>query len=369
MITLQAHALNRVVRCNGSYWQEPSEVPDSDEQSDDRREGIAAHWVAMEVIAGRASDAIEFVDRRAENGVFVTVDMIEAIEPFIVDVQSRIGATTHIEETVNFQLSPEVLILCRLDLATYDPTTGTLIVDDYKHGYRIIEPVDNWQLVAGAMGWIFKQGFAPTRVILNIHQPRPHHPDGKKRSWEFETYDDFLIAYERMCNALADVTRDLHTGNHCYKCPALTHCTSARRAGYNSIDIAGEAFNDKLTNDELSHELLTVQRGIAALKQIEDAYEELLTHRINSGQVVRDWFIEPTYANTRFKKGVTPEMLKALSGIDPTVRSLPTPAAVKRLHISEQIVDAFTERPMTGTKLVHKSAAQVADKMFKKPTN
>lgn len=367
MITLQAHALNRVVPCNGSHWQAPSEVPDDDEMSDDRREGIAAHWVAMEVIAGRASDAIEFVDRRAQNGVFVTVDMIEAVDDFISDVQSR-GATAHIEETVNFQLSPEVLILCRLDLATYDHATGTLTVDDYKHGYRIVEPVDNWQLVAGAMGWIFKQGFAPTRVILNIHQPRPHHPDGKKRSWVFETYDEFLVAYERMRSALMHMTHDTNSGPHCYKCPALEHCTAARRAGYNSIDVAGQVFDDRLTNDELAAQLLIVQRGKAALKQLEDAYEELLTHRINSGQVVKDWFIEPTYANTRFKAGVTPAMLKALSGIDPTIRKLPTPGQVKKLGISELIVNAFTERPMTGKKLVHKSAAQVAGTMFKPPT-
>jgi len=368
MITLQAHALNRIVRCNGSYWQPPSEVPDNNEQSDDRREGIAAHWVAMEVIAGRASDAIEFVDRRAENGVFVTVDMIEAVEPFIVDVQSR-NAVAHVEETVNFQLSPSVLILCRLDLATYEFATGTLTVDDYKHGYRIVEPVDNWQLVAGAMGWIIKNQIKPNRIDLNIHQPRPHHADGKKRSWEFESYEKFEQAYMRMAWALANVTDDTFSGEHCYECPARAACTTARRAGYNTIDLAGKAFNDKLTNAELSNELIAVQRGKAALKELEKAYEELLTHRINSGQVVPDWFVEPTYANTRFKKGVTPEMLKALSGIDPTIRSLPTPAAVKRLHISEQIVDAFTERPMTGAKLVHKSAAQVAGKMFKPPTN
>jgi hypothetical protein len=367
MITLQAHALNRVVRCNGSHWQEPSEVPPDMDQSDDQREGIAAHWVAMEVIAGRALDAIEFVDRKAQNGVFVTVDMVEAIDPFIQDVLSR-GATPHIESNVDFQLSDAVRILCRLDLATYEFATGTLTVDDYKHGYRIIEPVDNWQLVAGAMGWIIKHQIKPNRIDLNIHQPRPHHPDGKKRSWEFESYEKFEQAYMRMAWALHEVTTDTFSGDHCYKCPALANCTAARRAGYNAIDIAGQAFNDKLTNAELSNELLTVRRGKAAIEQVEKAYEELLTYRINSGQVVRDWFIEPTYANTRFKKGVTPDMLKMLSGINPAITKMPTPGQVKKLGISEQIVDAFTERPMTGTKLVHKSASQIAGKMFKPPT-
>jgi len=374
MITLNAHALNRVARCNGSHHMPPSEVPDDELQSDDRREGRAAHFIALEVLSGRFTDVIEFVDRKVE-GVWITVEMAEAVDPFVQDVLSRTvtdgvpyGATIHIEETVNFQLSPEVQINCRLDLATYDPNTQTLTVDELKYGHRIVEPVDNWQLVAEAMGWIIKHQIAPAKIILNIHQPRPHHPDGKKRSWEFESYQRFEQAYLRMAEKLANITFDTHTGDHCYKCPALTSCTAARRTGYNMVDMSATAFNDKLDNEELSHEILLLRKALARGKGLLEAYEELLTHRYNDGQFFNDWYTEPTYANTRFRSGVTPEMIKAVSGIDITVKKLPTPKQAERAGISPLILQAFTERPSTGFKLVNKTASQVAGKMFKPPT-
>lgn len=371
MITLNAHALNRVVQCNGSVYMDPPEAPQDDEQSDDRREGIAAHWLALEVIAGRFTDPVELVDRKAPNGVWITPEMSDHVEPFIADVRGRAGAVIHTEETVNIQLDG-VFINCRLDLATWEPVTGTLTIDEFKYGHRIVEPEFNWQLVAEAMGWILKHGIQPTDIILNVHQPRPHHANGKKRSWVFTDYQEFWrVAWCGLVDGIGEVERTLQTGPNCYKCPALAHCEAAKRAGYNTIDASGRVFNDTLTDDDLAFQFENIDAAISRATQLRDAYKELLTHRINSGHVFQNHAVEAVYGNTRFKKGTTPAMLSAVSGvpIDKLIKTEPvSPAQMTRAGVSELIVKAFTERPPAGVRLVKKSAAQRAAAMFKPPT-
>lgn len=371
MITLVAHALNRVVQCNGSVYMDPSEVPDEDEQSEDRREGIAAHWLALEVIAGRFSDPVELVDRKAPNGVWITPEMAEHVEPFIADVRGRVGAVIHTEETVDFRISGETFIACRLDLATWEPVTGTLTIDEFKYGYRIIEPQRNWQLAAEAMGWCSKHGIQPKRIILNVHQPRPHHADGKKRSWELNTPHEYAAVFGELVDNLTTLSRTLNTGPNCYKCPALSHCEAVKRASYNTIDASGRVFNDKMNDDELAFQFENIDAAISRATQLRDAYKELLTHRINSGHVFQNHAFEPVFGNTRFKKGTTPAMLSAVSGVkvEKLTKTEPlTPAQMIKAGASELIVKAFTERPPAGVRLVKKSAAQRAAAMFKPPT-
>lgn len=372
MITLNAHALNRIVRCNGSFHMQPPEYSDDEtEVSDDRKAGVAAHHVGLEVLAGRNTSVGEFIDHKAPNGVYVTAEMADFAEPFVKDVQSRVGQVDrHIEETVNFQLNPNVFINCRLDLATFDHDTLTLTIDEFKYGWRIVEPVENWQLVAEAIGWVTRYQIAPARIVLNIHQPRPFHDDGPKRSWVFDGgWNEFFgTAYTELLGALATVGTDLAAGEHCYKCPNLSDCPAARKSGYNTIDATGITFNSRLNNDELSAIILTLRHAIKQGQGLLDAYEDLLTNRLKSGQVVSDWFLMPSLANTRFKAGVTPEMLKAISHKDVAVQKLPTPKQAERAGISPLILAAFTERPVTGIKLVHKSADKVASGMFPKPT-
>lgn len=369
MINLKASALNRVVQCNGSVFMPEPEVSEDSEQSEDRREGIAAHWLAMEVISGRFTDPIELVDRKAPNGVWITPEMAEFTEPFIQDVFSR-GATLHIEQTVDFQLSPQTFIKCRLDLATWDGTT--LTIDEFKYGRRIVEPENNWQLVAEAIGWMMKHDIQPNRVVLNVHQPRPHHSDGKKRSWTFETLTDFVaLASGVLVAKLESLQQVLNSGPNCYECPHRAGCEALRRAGGNTIDASGRVFRDDLTNDELAFEYENMEAAIKRAENLRDAYKELLTHRIQAGNVFQTHAFEQVLGNTRLKEGVTPAMIAATSGIPISKLTKTvslTPGQMIKAGASELVVKAFSERPFTGFKLVRKSADKRASAMFKPPT-
>jgi hypothetical protein len=231
MIRLQAHALNRYVRCNGAYHMPLPEAPSEYENTDDRREGIAAHWLAMQVIKGDVLEPAHMIDQQAPNGVYITSDMVEHIQPFVDDVRDRVvsdHAEPFVEEPCDFSLTPTIHIGCRIDTATYDADSGTLSIDEFKYGYRIVEPVDNWQLVAGVIGWMQKFDMPVSHVRLTIHQPRPQHANGKRRSLRL-TIAEFEELEARLRWSLIGIeTNSVATsGEWCYRCPALAHCTAA----------------------------------------------------------------------------------------------------------------------------------------------
>lgn len=365
MINLQAHALNRVVECNGSVHMPEIDLPD-EERNEDQEEGVAAHHVAIEVIAGRNADPIEWVDRQTPNGVWVTPEMAEYVDDFTDVIAGRRGAHIWLEENVDFQLSEDVRILCRLDVATWMADIGNLTVDDFKYGWRLVEPFENWQLVAGAAGIMIKYQLTPSTIDLIIHQPRPHHRDGKVRKWSL-TYDEFWLAYGKMKEALRVITDELRTGPHCYRCPSMLKCPAYHAATYNALDASGRVFDDGLSDTEAASELVLIRRAKDILEQKDKALTELITHRINSQHVVPNWFIERGEGKRRWKKGVTVSMIKALTLKDINKPDMLSPAQAEKAGISPLIVNAFSERPPTTPKLVNRSAASVASKMFKPP--
>lgn len=369
MIQLYASALNRVVNCNGSYFQAiMSEVPPDAEQTDDAREGDAAHYVAMDVLRGVINDPSEYIDQKMPNGVYVTADMAEYVTQFTTDMLALEGAKLWVELPSDFDLSPETRILARPDVIAWQPATGTLTIPDFKYGYRLIEPFDNWTLVAYVMAAITSvlDGQAPDHINLMIYQPRPHHEDGKVRTLRL-TYAEWWQKYAELQAAVAKLTDELHTGPHCYKCPGRANCRALRNAGYNAIDASHTVFDDRMSDAELEQERLTILRAVATLEQRGDAISELIMHRIENGAVYQNHYIDrEQYGHWKFNSGVTPALIKSITAIDITKPGMLTTAQAIKKGVPESVAQAFSTRPKLAAKLVNKSANERAAKLFGK---
>lgn len=372
MITLHASALNRVVACNGSVeMSRLSEIEPDKEQTDDQREGDAAHFVAMDVLRGVISDPLEYVDRKMPNGVYVTAEMAEFVTPFVEHVQARgdrYAVERYIECNEDFDISPSTRILTRPDVVTWDVAKRELTVDEFKYGWRIVEPRDNWTLVAYVMSAITMiEGEVPNLIRRIVHQPRPHHEDGKTRVYE-STYDEWYAEYKRLHDAVSNLTTELHTGLHCYKCPALASCRAARDAGYNSIDVAHHVFNDRMPDDALEFERMEIMRAIDMLEQRRDAITELMMHRIEAGAVYQNHAIERgLLGHWKFNTGVNAALIKAMTGIDITKTGMLTVAQAIKAGVPETVAHSLATRPKLPAKLVNKSAQERAAKMFNTP--
>lgn len=357
---ITATDLPRLMACNGSRLMEGFI---SSIESDDtvRNEGDAAHWVAEQVFKGNFT-ASELIDRKAPNGVFITAEMIEYLIPYLEAI-GRNGVIEHsgIIKGSKWQIST------RADHA--DINSGILKISDLKYGWRIVEPENNWTLIAYALaaipGYMGQYNKAPEFIELFIYQPRAHHHNGRIRSWRIN-YAELHTKMLELYRTLDNLDDQLHTGEHCYKCPALVNCPAARKAELNAVEASEKAYVDKINNADLAFQLDHLDRSIDVLIQTYKAYSELALHRLKQGEILSNYAIEADLTNNTWKEHITPEIIQAMTGIDATKKQLVTPNQAKDLGINIALITPLTERRTKGVKLIRVNTNNKARKLFNK---
>ncbi|RUW55630.1 DUF2800 domain-containing protein [Mesorhizobium sp. M1A.F.Ca.ET.072.01.1.1] len=365
MITVTADELPRFMACNGSRLL-PASLPAAVADTKDRDEGIAAHWVAVAVFRNDFT-VDELIDRKAPNGVYVTVEMVEFVQVYLdaIVALERGQIASEVETNTSFG-TDQFRVNARADHMAYNAETGTLYGDDFKYGWGIVEPQEHWTLIAHAVGYCLTRQITPARIVLTIHQPRPHHPEGKSRSWEI-TYADLYERYLRIANTLTNPSDQLVTGiGHCGKCHALATCPAARKANMNAIDASEMAYSDEIDNETLAFELNTLRIAQTSLENRLDALEEMAKFRLKAGQVVDGYAVEIQLSNTDWKPGIDVAIMQALTGKNLAKPKLVTPKQAIKAGVSEEVVKSLTERRQTGVKLVRVDANTKAQRLFGK---
>jgi hypothetical protein len=357
MLTLTATDLPRVMQCNGSLKMPAVE---STEKSKTRDEGNAADWLIQQVYTGK-STALALIDKKAPNGVVITSDMADDVSDYL-DAIGR-GGQVEIESSIGDDCAWQVN--SRADHRKLVP--DTLMIDDFKYGYRIVEPELNWTLLAHAFGYVQNtRAPYPKFYTFTIHQPRPYHPKGHVRSWTI-SYDMLVQYYALLQTVLSKPSDTLTTGTNCTNCPAMASCPAALKAGCNAIDVSETLYVSSLGNDELSVLIDTMKHAGAMLEQLEKAYTELAKHRIKQGQRVKNYVLQNELTNTAWTPEATPELLQAMTGIDLTTKKLISPSQAKKAGVSEDFVKLFTRRDIKGTKLSRIDENTQAEKLFNQP--
>lgn len=357
MLTITATELTRFVECNGSRSMTESH-PVIDTPNDVRDEGNAADWVIKEVIEGRFTPE-ELIDRKAPNGVYIDVGLIDHLQEYLDWILPR----GFIEVETN-HCGQGWMIKGRADHIFYDETVKVLYVSDFKYGWGIVEPEMNWTLISHAIGWLSKyRQFEVNEIVFKIFQPRPRHPKGCVREWVItkEHLDELFI---RINATMTHPSNNLHTGEHCYKCPALANCPAARKAQLNAIDASENAFNAEIDNESLSFQLDHIKRAIKVLQTVEKAYIDLATHRLKEGQNIDNYSLTTELSNLNWLDNVDPDFVLGMSGIDIRKTSHITPTQAKSAGVSEEIIERFATREKKGLKLERISNAQKAEKIF-----
>jgi hypothetical protein len=238
-----------------------------------------------------------------------------------------------------------------------------LNVNDFKYGYTIIEPEENWTLISHAVGFCVEHNVAPDRVTFRIHQPRAPHYEGRTRAVTI-TYAELLALYERMNATLNEPSNVTQTGPHCYRCPSFGSCQARQHAELSAIEVACEAYNAHIDNEDLAARLDLITRAKKLLEQSEKAYFELGAHRVEKGEIVRNYSMKIDQTNRVWKDGITPETMQALIGRDISSRKLPTPRQAEQAGLTSEFVGLLSERRDKGKKLVRIDANKKASKMF-----
>lgn len=361
MLTINAGDLPRFMACNGSVRMPVAVPAASASDTAQRDEGIAAHFMAAAVFNGQKS-LEELIDRKAPNGVFMTAEMAQHVQGYLDVCASDDMTFKAMECDTSHDRSPQWVVNGRADFVAQLFNT-TLRVVDFKYGWRIVEPENNWTLVSHAIGLVKQRGFQFSNIELQIFQPRPYHPDGPLRTWKISA--DQLLTYEyHLDRALTAPADALNTSPFCGTCQANALCPAARRAEMNAIDACDTVFSDTVSNEYLSFSLDNLNRAQDMIKQRLSAFGELAKHRIAAGQVVENYSVKMGLGNSKFKEGLDGPMLKVITGKDLTISELCTPAEGIRRGVPKEVMATLTTRPTTGVQLERVKASKKAARLL-----
>jgi len=342
------------------------ELPEQ-EPNDPAREGTCAAWVAEMVLTGQAEKTDDLIDASHENGWLVDVQMVHDVQKYIDHLRAHGGS---IEAERKVYLNP--MIEGTPDAYAVVNNT-TLIADDLKYGYKIVEPYRNTQVAiyaAALLKMLNHHGVIIDKIIIGIYQPRASHPEGIYRTWELtpNALMEFVAWIEGRAHAAQDVSCKATPGVHCMHCQAAHKCDALDRTNYRNYDvISGDSMVD-MPPEMIAHKLDFYKKAKAMMDAAASALETEAKSRMKRSEHIPGYGFEDQYGRKVFTASA--DVIKALTGVDPYASpKLATPAEIvrrsKNKKQAEKFIARHTSRPRIPPKLV-KRAPDYYTKLFKK---
>jgi len=348
----------------------------SDEETAAARAGRCAHAVAERIIdeARRIlvtgenftptfNDMYTLVGPEID-GETVTEDMIAGARLYSDDFLSTVK-TLSVHDTP-LHTAGEVALRCprihaesfgTLDRFLYAPARRTLILWEYKFGYIVVEPFENWQLInyfSGLLDLLDIVHDAELYVEFRVVQPRAYHRLGPVRTWC--TTGGALRAYVNRLEHAATVALGpnpvAQSGPHCKYCPGRHACEAARVAGLQLYEAATLELPAELPPGALGTQLTIIRRALDQLRALDTAYSERVFAAIKTGAVVPGWCSKPAYGREAWSAQIENVLkLGELFNVDLSNPGVKTPAQAKKLGIPANIIAGYTTRENAGFKL------------------
>ncbi len=305
------------------------------------------------------------IPHQATNGVYFDSDMKFYAPSVVEEVKSNIQGEVQCETRIDWQTRSGIWIR-----GSYDRSfvrEGNLYIDDDKYGWGIVEVQDNWQLLGYAIGEVIRRETAFERIILRINQPRPHHEDGSCRAWTL-TYPELLAYKERIEKRLDEIAggdKTLTTSKHCKYCAAAAEaCPAFSRLFYRALEVSTQFTQDQIDESELARQLDHVNRAAEVIKIKGDSLNELAVSRIKNGKIVPGYITETRYGDRQWKGGISPEVIKTLTGKDIIETKMLSPAQAEKRGIDKKFVEKLVDRKFLGQRLIKKDSGKIGDAIF-----
>lgn len=315
-------------------------------ESDPAREGTAAAWLAEQALTGVVSSVYDCEGQTHENGWLIENDMCQHISGY-VELVNSLGGAVHAERFVRLTNH----IAGTLDSCSV-LENGTLYVTDLKYGYDIVEPFENTQLLIYALGMVQQIRLENIkRVVLGIYQPRGFHSDGIYRTWTVTTEDipryyDYILKSEAL--ALNDAS-EATPGKHCKYCPARFKCQALTHSVYSMIPVITDARDPEPTSHNLASELEFLDRAKSLIEARYNAVRSEAETRLGRGEHLPGWYMKQRHGNR--KTTVDPNVIEAITGVDPYKKVLRSPAELEKAGASKKSVALISKTPVIGRKL------------------
>lgn len=344
--------------CNGSFRAQQLHPPLDVEPSQSRLEGRACHEIAQRLF--RNEPFGDMVGSLSQDGTVITDELFDAAREYFNEVWGFCNThgvlqQLHVEEPC--PVPGYNNWYCIPDSWVYVPDTRVLRIFEGKFGHRIVDVVENWQMLIEAFSVIEKHRLDVDIIELVVVQPRGFTSEGTVRKWAITP--DELQTYRQQVNdtilRVLDSAPLCTPGPHCLDCSARAHCDALQQQSYAGIDYVKSLQTHNLTGHALGVELSLLERAQEMIKMRLSGLEEQALHEIKQGQHVTFYSAKTTYGRKRWKKDVPVEqviMMGSLLGQDlKKAVELDTPAQCIKKGINPSVVEQYAETPVTGVKL------------------
>lgn len=333
-------------------WQRYPEV----EESQESREGTAAHWAVAELFAGRAIA----VGQVASNGITLTDEMMEGAELFYETVTAVAPASAVNVEQRLYAPSIHPNNWGTPDATWYNRDSQEVWVWDYKFGHAYVEEFKNWQLLNYAIAFFDSVGLdGYTNFELKVHmvvvQPRFYGRAGPVRPWRIVGSD--LRPYRNMLRDAADNAHEpkaIATINPgCKHCSGRHACEVYQRTAAEAADMSLRSQPLDLPPTALGRELAMLRRAQSALEGRISGLEETIMAALHAGQPVPGWTIEHTGGRTIWARSDDEiGLLGDLYGVPLRKGTCITPKQAEKAGLPAELIAQYSVQKSGAAKLV-----------------
>jgi len=376
MFNLRPSASASWVKCFASPRLR-SGYPDSGDD-DAAEQGTAGHFVGAEKILGRPVAAGQL----APNGIEIDKEMIKYGSEY-ADIIRAWNLPVYVETYLEIpEIDPhggkntEWKFGGTPDVFAIDYTNKLIKICDYKYGWLIIEPFENWQMIcylSGIINMLKLNGYLDQQwsVEFIVFQPRAPHVEGQLRTWT-TTVANLRAHINKLIHAAQQVLLPdamATVGSQCNFCQARHACTTLQKSNYIAIEMSERGNTMDLTTEQAGRELLQIEAAREILKARQTGLESQIQFDIiNRGIASPHFTVERVKCREKWQEGVD-QMVIAMGSIVGKDLAKPleaiSPAQCRKLNIDESVIKAYSITPIGDNKLV-KTSTQSMKKLFGK---
>ena len=364
MREIRCSSLSRYMKCPG--FAKFRDLPES-ETNLAAEEGTAAGELLQAMLEQRTTKPN--VATVAKNNYRFDSDMYFHVTPIAQEILDK-NVQVFCEQRIDWQAHQDVVIRGQFDICYQ--IGDTLHIEDLKYGWVLVDVEENWQLLGYAIGKVLQMEIQlrPKFIEFKIHQPRPHHEDGRSREWKISL--DEMIGYHQkivvQMELIANNAGDLVTGSHCKYCPAAgQNCTAFNKAVNNALDVTMSEFKqDSLNESQIADQLIILQRASELIKIKYDSLDQLACSKLKEGKLIPGFGLEEKYGDRSWLPDVSPDVIQMITGKDIIEKVMMTPAKAEKMGVNKKMVESLVTRKFTGVKCVKKDFSKDAAKVFAK---
>ena len=292
MLNPRPSSAHQWVPCPGSLKLQ-KKFPELESDRTAAEEGEASHWYAMYHLKfneppPRNTDA---------NGTVLTDEMREGAMIYVDAVRAELAGMA--DGYAEYEKQMPITLLGGIkgtpDSYTFDRTTKTLVIWDYKYGHGVVEVARNWQLFCYASE--LKRILDVKHTEFVIVQPRGFHPDGIIRRWTLT--DDVYEEMRHQLTVALDWTRAENprtkAGPHCKYCSARHACTTLQQsASDDPMALIGSSRSNLMDPARLGAALRILKNIDSQVSALKSGLEAQAEQMLKKGAVIPGWCLAPS---------------------------------------------------------------------------